>query len=52
VEHSVQEKSSSLKFSKFRTRSEVKYSCHLQVHHPRCVFMEMMVGGSVKTQLS
>ena len=23
----------------------------LQVHHPRCVFMQMMVGGSDKTQL-
>ena len=25
------------------------WSC-LQVHHPRCVFMQMMDGGSVKTQ--
>jgi hypothetical protein len=24
----------------------------LQLHHPRCVFMQMRVGGSVKTQLS
>jgi hypothetical protein len=24
---------------------------YLQVHHPRCVFMQMMVGGYVKTQL-
>jgi len=24
----------------------------LQVHHPRCVFMQMRVGVSVKTQLS
>jgi hypothetical protein len=23
-----------------------------RVHHPCCVFMQMMVGGSVKTQLS
>ena len=25
--------------------------CLLQVHHPRCVFVQMRVGGSVKTQL-
>ena len=25
---------------------------NLQVHHPRCVFVQMRVGGSVKTQLS
>ena len=25
--------------------------CVLQVHHPRCVFMQMRVVGSVKTQL-
>jgi len=24
----------------------------LQVHHARCVFMQIQVGGSVKTQLS
>jgi hypothetical protein len=25
---------------------------NLQVLHPRCVFMQMRVGGSIKTQLS
>jgi hypothetical protein len=35
----------------FKTTVVHRYYDNLQVHHPCCVFMQMWVGGSVKTRL-
>jgi len=41
------------KISTTSEESDIKLTYdYLRVHYPRCVFMQIRVGGSVKTQLS